>query len=104
MSRKTDEAMKVRAKTVCTRLGLPGGPLAMSIVAEELMSVHRYSIELAIDRATRAWPRAHTYASENADAYRAQDKVRDTIVKSLGDYLDHIHSPDKTPNDGDRAT
>jgi hypothetical protein len=87
---KTSDDMMVRAKTVCTRLGLRGGPLSLSICAEELMAAHQAAVELAIKRAIKAWPRAHTYASENADAYRAQDRVRDTIVKSLEDYLAHI--------------
>jgi hypothetical protein len=33
--------------------------------------------------ARRAFPRAHTYASENADRYRAQDDARDVIVGAL---------------------
>lgn len=84
------EAMNARAKHVCTRLGLPGGPLALSIVADELMAVHQSAFELAIKRAINAWPRAHTYASENADLYRSQDAVRDRIVQHLDDYLKHI--------------
>lgn len=87
---KTADAMKLRAKVCCTRLGLRGGPLALSIVAEELMAAHQAGVEIAIKRAIKAWPRAHTYASENADAYRAQDRVRDTIVQSLEGYLAHI--------------
>lgn len=87
---KAHDAMKARAKTVCTRLGLPGGPLALSIIAEELMAVHRSAFELAIKRAADAWPRAHTYASENADLYRSQDAVRDRIIGHLDHYLADI--------------
>jgi TolB-like protein len=41
------------------------------------------TIEACVRRAERAWPPAHTYASENADIYRAQDHAARTIVKAI---------------------
>jgi tRNA threonylcarbamoyladenosine modification (KEOPS) complex Cgi121 subunit len=30
-----------------------------------------------------AWPRAHTYASENADLYRAQDHAVSRVITAI---------------------
>lgn len=65
--------------------------------AKALMAEREATIELAIKRAIAAWPRAHTYASENADLYRSQDLVRDRIVQNLEAYLTFIRS--KAPPD-----
>ena len=45
------------------------------------------ALEEAIRVAERAWPQAHTYASENADLYRAQDDVRDRIIDALRERI-----------------
>lgn len=43
----------------------------------------RAGMREAADVARRALPRAHTYASENADRYRAQDDARDVVVGAI---------------------
>lgn len=40
-------------------------------------------IEECAKAAEKAWPRAHTYASENAEAYVAQDHAVATVVKAI---------------------
>lgn len=40
-------------------------------------------IEECAKAAEKAWPRAHTYASENADLYRGQDHAVRTAVKAI---------------------
>lgn len=40
-------------------------------------------IEKCALSAESAWPRAHTYASENADIYRAQDHAVRTVIKAI---------------------
>jgi hypothetical protein len=40
-------------------------------------------IEQCAAAAEKAWPRAHTYASENADIYRGQDHAVSTVVKAI---------------------
>lgn len=40
-------------------------------------------IEECAKVAEKAWPRAHTYASENADLYAAQDHAVQTAVKAI---------------------
>lgn len=40
-------------------------------------------IEECARAAEKAWPRAHTYASENADIYRGQDHAVRTVVKAI---------------------
>jgi hypothetical protein len=40
-------------------------------------------IEKCARAAEKAWPRAHTYASENADVYRGQDRAVRTVVKVI---------------------
>ena len=49
--------------------------------AQALADERKKNIEVA----KLAWPRAHTYASENADLYIAQDHVRDTIIEAIKD-------------------
>ncbi len=41
------------------------------------------TLELSIAACRRAVPRAHTYASENADIYRAADSARDRSIKAI---------------------
>lgn len=44
--------------------------------------------ERCIAAGQKAWPKAHTYASENADMYRAQDHAAATVlavIRALGD-------------------
>lgn len=40
-------------------------------------------IEECAKAAERAWPRAHTYASENADLYAGQDHAVRVVVKAI---------------------
>lgn len=40
-------------------------------------------IEECARAAEKAWPRAHTYASENADLYHGQDHAVRTAVKAI---------------------
>lgn len=40
-------------------------------------------LQEATDAALLAVPPAHTYASENADRYRAQDDARDAIIRRI---------------------
>jgi len=40
-------------------------------------------IEECAKAAEKAWPRAHTYASENADIYQGQDHAVATVVKAI---------------------
>jgi hypothetical protein len=39
--------------------------------------------EACVSKGTRAWPRAHTYASENADIYRAQDHAVSVVIDAI---------------------
>lgn len=87
------EVMTGKAKAMCATLQIPATEGTVFVLVDEFTRIHQAAIELAIKRAFKAWPRAHTYASENADAYRAQDRVRDAIVKSLEDYLANIRRP-----------
>ena len=41
------------------------------------------TIEACALCAERAWPRAHTYASENADIYVAQDRAVQRVVDAI---------------------
>jgi tRNA threonylcarbamoyladenosine modification (KEOPS) complex Cgi121 subunit len=40
-------------------------------------------IEECAKAAEKAWPRAHTYASENADLYRGQDHAVRMVVEAI---------------------
>jgi hypothetical protein len=48
-----------------------------------LRNIRNEHLEEAAKIAEAALPRAHTYASENADLYYAQDAVRDRIVGAI---------------------
>lgn len=50
-------------------------------------------IEECAKAAERAWPPAHTYASENADLYRGQDHAVKTVVKAIRALA--VPSPDR---------
>jgi hypothetical protein len=44
---------------------------------------YKAGLDAAIEAATKATPRAHTYASENADIYRAWDDGAETAINAI---------------------
>lgn len=52
-------------------------------IADALADAERRGMERAAKIAENAIPRAHTYASENADIYHAQDDAMSIIVKAI---------------------
>lgn len=49
---------------------------------------YRVGIEVAVKACIVAVPRAHTYASENADSYIAANNARDRCVAAIRDLAD----------------
>lgn len=58
-------------------------PGPINIVAQALADERQRVWEEAANVAEQAIPKAHTYASENADIYRAQDDAKLIIVKAI---------------------
>jgi hypothetical protein len=68
-------------------------------IAVALADVRAETIERCAQRAETYFPRAHTYASENADVYHAQDDAQIRIAKAIR-ALSPQPKPD-TPSTGD---
>jgi hypothetical protein len=56
---------------------------AASALARALADAEKRGMERAAEIAKMAWPRAHTYASENADLYRAQDHAVSRVITAI---------------------
>ena len=54
-----------------------------SQTAFTMRQIRNEIIEECAKAAEKAWPRAHTYASENADLYYGQDHAVRTAVKAI---------------------
>lgn len=92
--READHSIHVTiadARGVRAELGDSGAPLYLcamnalraAVELQPLSSDREAVIEECAAKAEASWPRAHTYASENADLYRAQDHARDCIVRAI---------------------
>ncbi len=57
-----------------------------------LAEARREGMEEAERIAEKAWPRAHTYASENAETYRAQDHAVSKVVAAIRARIEEIKS------------
>ena len=51
--------------------------------AEAWRAGWREAQDAAAKASRKAWPRAHTYASENADIYIAQDHAVDRVIGAI---------------------
>lgn len=65
-------------------------------VEKAVASARRAAFEECAEIAENAGPKAHTYASENADVYRAYDDARDEIAVAIRARLREIEEA----NDG----
>jgi len=69
------------ARTHCECCAEKDAKLAAAV--EALREEFARGLERGAEVAEATIPRAHTYASENADIYRAQDDARDRIAAAL---------------------
>lgn len=64
---------------------------ALSLIRDlvaALSEARAAALEEAAKACMEAWPRAHTYASENADLYRMQDNIRDRCIAAIRSLRD----------------
>lgn len=52
-------------------------------LAAVIPAIQAEALERAAVAGRKAWPKAHTYASENADMYRAQDHAVETVLAAI---------------------
>ena len=65
---------------------------------EQWKAGFRAGVEMATEACKKAVPRAHTYASENAEVYHAWDAARDRCIQAVRSLLNEPH-PDLVDED-----
>lgn len=73
---------------VAARYRYLGPCLTPAEVEARVAAAQREGIEQALETARKSWPRAHTYASENADLYRTQDRAVDHVLAAIRALLE----------------
>lgn len=55
----------------------------ITVTGRTMQLIRNEIIEECAKAAEKAWPRAHTYASENAEYYEGQDHAVRTVVEAI---------------------
>lgn len=71
------------AERLWRQVGLPEYFLGNGGTNIKLYDFYDAVVERCAKVGEKAWPRAHTYASENADLYRGQDHAAQAVVKAV---------------------
>lgn len=81
-----NEWVRVACEAMCDAIG--GTPSsfedhALAAIAAVAPRIQQAERERCLAAGGKAWPKAHTYASENAELYRAQDEAARRVLAAI---------------------